>query len=324
MIIIIPVDDFSNTIFSNPNQDKEQLINKLKEFYKIGSVFPTITDEGEFLKIEMDFEKVEIESEKFTLLLNLCENKKFDDALNLAKELVSDYPSVSEYHRLLGQIYSDLGEQDEAINTLIDSLRWNPTNEWALLMMGNIFARYKGDLETSFIYYKQILEHYPNSFITLNNIGAVLMQKGESDEALKYFNKAREANPEYPNTYLALGLLSEKKCEYLEAFNFSIKAIRLSTGKGEVFENSFQLAIKSAREYSEHYNNDIILNAFIKELSKKGEKDIQVISDSDINTAAKIEFAENYDRNYHLVKHKPNYESVSHLIMHELSHLELV
>src|SRR5690606_3773937 len=104
MIIIIPLDNFSNTIFSNSNSSKEELIAKLKEFYQIGSEIPVISDEGSYLKVEIDTEKLNIENEKYNKLQKLCESGDFDKALILAKELVSKSPTVSEYHRLLGQI----------------------------------------------------------------------------------------------------------------------------------------------------------------------------------------------------------------------------
>lgn len=324
MTIIIPFDNFSNTLFSNLNNDKPQLIKKLKEFYKVGSVVPTINDEGDYLIIELDFHKVEIEEKKHNQLLSFCENEKFENALILAKELVSEYPTESEYYRLLGQIHSELGDQEEAINNLIDALKWNTKNEWALLMMGNIFVKVKNDTETALIYYNQILEHTSNNYIALNNIGAVLMQIGKSNEASNYFQKAIEINPNYPNTYLALGLLKEKALEYLEAFNLAVKTISFCTKKDEVYNNAFRLAIETAKSYSLEFNADEIINKFVSELAYKSEREIKIVSDESINTAAKIEFAEVYNKDFHLVKYKPNYESVTHLILHELEHLELV
>src|SRR5690606_32612617 len=111
-----------------------------------------------------------------------------------AKSLVQEYPTVSEYHRILGQIQSELGDHNEARDTLIDALRWDPNNVWALLMMGNIFAKEK-DSETALIYYNQVLALKPNDNITLNNIGAQLMEAGSTDEAQNYFLKAVNADP---------------------------------------------------------------------------------------------------------------------------------
>ena len=49
----------------------------------------------------------------------------------------------------MGQILSDEGDQEEAINCLIDALRWDSKNGYALLMMGNIFAKFKDDVPTA-------------------------------------------------------------------------------------------------------------------------------------------------------------------------------
>ncbi|MHB1147333.1 MAG: tetratricopeptide repeat protein, partial [Lutibacter sp.] len=56
----------------------------------------------------------------------------------------------------------------------------------------------------------------------------------------------------------------------------------------------------------------------------EGDREIDIVPDSEIPTAAKFEFAENYERPKHLVKYKPNYPAVEHLIMHELVHLDFV
>lgn len=324
MIIIIPLDNFSNTIFSNSNNSKEELIAKLKEFYQIGSEIPVISDEGSYLKVEIDTQKVDIEGDKYNKLQKLCESGDFDKALMLAKELVSKSPTVSEYHRLLGQIHSELNEQEKAIDALIDALRWDPTNEWALLMMGNIFVKHKNDVDTALVYYNQILEHTPDNHLTLNNIGAVLIKMGRDEEAQSYFQKGLEANPSYPNTYLALGIIKQTNGLYSEAFDLAIKAISYCSKKDDIYNNSFRLALETAQAYEESFDADEVVNLFIEELSYKVDKEIKIIGDESIDTIAKIEFAEVHNKDYHLIKYKPSYDAVSHLVLHELMHLELV
>jgi len=67
-----------------------------------------------------------------------------------------------------------------------------------------------------------------------------------------------------------------------------------------------------------------IFKVFKTYLEKKTGKEIRVEKDETIPTAAKIEFAENYERDYHVIKYKPSYPAVVHLMMHELVHLEFV
>ena len=44
----------------------------------------------------------------------------------MLNKLIEKNPTNSEYHRIMGQILSDEGDQEEAINCLIDALRWDP------------------------------------------------------------------------------------------------------------------------------------------------------------------------------------------------------
>ncbi len=73
-------------------------------------------------------------------------------------------------------------------------------------MMGNIFAKFKNDVETAMRYYDQVLIVKPNDCITLNNIGANLMQLNRTEEAKTYFERALDSDASYPNTYYALAL----------------------------------------------------------------------------------------------------------------------
>lgn len=85
----------------------------------------------------------------------LCEKEDFEQALPLLEQMVQQYPMISDYHRLIGQVKSELGYVEAAIDHLIDALRLDPKNTWALLMMGNIYATSKRDLDTAMTYYHQ-------------------------------------------------------------------------------------------------------------------------------------------------------------------------
>ena len=83
----------------------------------------------------------------FDAAVKHCEAGRFNKAKPILEKLIK-----KKSHRLrvspnIGQIYSDEGKQEEAINCLIDALRWDPRNTHALTMMGNIFARAKNDIQ---------------------------------------------------------------------------------------------------------------------------------------------------------------------------------
>ena len=155
MIIIHKIDDFLFELFSDNNKDIETLKTILIDFYSVGNKKPIIEIKDGFVHIEIDTEKIDTENKEYSRLVSLCESSKFNEAKDFALKLINTYPTVSEYHRILGQVFSELGDQDEGINSLIDALKWNPKNEYALLMIGNIFAKFKTDIETAMTFYNR-------------------------------------------------------------------------------------------------------------------------------------------------------------------------
>lgn len=172
----------------------------------------------------------------------LCEKGKYSEAKKLLDDLIKKNPTNSEYHRIYGQILSEEGAQAEAINSSIDALRWDSKNGWALIMMGNIFAKYKHDVPTAMKYYDQALKANPNDNIAINNIGANLMQQGKTEEAKKYFYKAIKINRDYPNTHFALGMIAEMENDLQSAFSSTIEAIKLNKNKDILYQNSVRQA----------------------------------------------------------------------------------
>ena len=224
----------------------------------------------------------------------------------------------------MGQILSDEGDQEEAINCLIDALRWDSKNGWALLMMGNIFAKFKDDIPTAMTYYDQALIANPNDNITMNNIGANLMNQGKNEEAKKYFWEAIKINDKYPNTHYALSLIAAEDNDLPSAFFSLVQSIKLSTSDDALHKSAVKMAFELAKTLTDSESGKKIFREYRHKLEFEGGKEIDIVVDAEIPTAAKIEFAENYAKPKHLVKYKPNYPAVEHLIMHELVHLDFV
>src|SRR5690606_19682433 len=270
----------------------KELEDFLKRYYTEGPFEPKVEISENLVKVQIDTKRIDEDKKSYQKLVELCEKGEFSKAKPLVKELIDKSTNVSEYHRILGQILSDEGDQEEAINCLIDALRWNPKNEWALLMMANIFAKFKEDIDTAMKYYDQVLIVKPDDNIALNNIGANLMQLGKTEEALKYFNKAIKINPDYPNTHYALALTSNLGGQ--KAFTHALKAIELNPKRDGLYDNSFKIAIESAQKLTQSIHGKKLVEEFATQLEKAGDKTIKVEIDEEIPTAAKIEFSENY------------------------------
>ena len=325
MQIIHKIDNFLYTIFPSVIQgDQQSLLTAIQDFYTYGPYKPKVTTDKDFVNIEIDTPTILAQDIDYQKVIGFCEKDKYADAKPILKKLIEKNPAISEYHRIMGQILSDEGDQEEAINCLINALRWDSKNGWALLMMGNIFAKFKDDVPTAMKYYDQALIANPKDNITINNIGANLMQQGKLDEAKKYFYEALKINDQYANTHFALGMIAEMEADFQSAFYSTIQAIKLNKSKDVLYQNSVRQAFEISKKIIATDTGKKIFREYRHKLEFDGDRKIDIVQDEEIPTAAKFEFAENYERETHIVKYKPSYPAVEHLIMHELVHLDFV
>ena len=318
------IDDFLFTIFPELNGKRDNLAIVLDKYFTYGPFRPKINIEEDFVTIHIDTTAINAQENEYKKVLSLCEKGRYAEAKPLLKKLIDLNPTNSEYNRIMGQILSDEGDQDEAINYLIDALRWNPSNGWALLMMGNIFAKFKNDFDTALKYFDQALIANTNDHISLSNIGYLLMEQNKLEEAKKYLWESIRIKVEYPNTHFSLALIAEKEDDLSSAFYNTIQAIKFSTLKETLYQNAVKQAFALANRIITKGDGKKIFREYRHKLEFEVDKEIEILEDAAINTSAKIEFAENYERTKHVVKYKPGAKAVEHLVMHELVHLEFV
>jgi len=263
-------------------------------------------------------------SQELSKVITLCDNKRFDEAKPLLTELLKKYPDNSELHRIKGQIDEEEGDYENAIDSLIESLKLNPNNGSALLMMGNIFARHKGDTETAVIYYKQAVESNHEDYITRNNLAYILFKQGNKADAQTHLFDSISINNKYPNSFVLQAIILESEDNLSLAFDFVIKALKVCQNKDEgIYQQAFAMATQIAERLVA--KDDLIknlVNKYKAKLELESGKEVKIIEDNTIQTPAKLEVAEVYGRDNHIVKYKPGHQAVEHLIMHELHHLE--
>ena len=119
--------------------------------------------------------------------------RELEEAINLYKKSLATHPTA-EAHTFLGWTYSWMGQIDEAIEERHTAIAQDPD-------FGHPY----------------------------NDIGAYLIEKGEFDEAIPWFQKAIQArryeNPAYP--HLNLGRVYERKGNWTEAIDSYKKALAL-------------------------------------------------------------------------------------------------
>lgn len=119
-------------------------------------------------------------------------------------------------------------------------------------------------------------------------------------------------------------MIAEMEADLQSAFYSTIQAIKLNKYKDVLYQNSVRQAFEIAKRTIATDAGKKIFREYRHKLEFEGDRRIDIVQDEEIPTAAKFEFAENYDREVHIVRYKPSYPAVEHLIMHELVHLDFV
>ena len=232
MHIQFTLDTYFYNLFPEFSKDQKTLIKEIEEQYTIGGIKPEVTIIENVLHIKLNQLKVNENAQKLNALIKLCETNKFEEAIKYAKDLINENIKDSELFRIYGQLLSEKGNNEDAINYLIESLRLNPNNTYALLMVGNIYNKHYRDIETAKVYYNRILELDDKDFITLTNLGFVLIQSNDST-GISYIEKALDINSTYPNAHLAKGMYHFNLDELELAFDSAIKAVNTSKVKDQ-------------------------------------------------------------------------------------------
>src|SRR6266487_6776154 len=135
----------------------------------------------------------------------------YKKAIGIYKRVLELQPSFHAARRDLAMAYMEVGDVENATNHLIEVLRLDPKDAWSWVVLGNLYVREKGDLETGEKFLRKALEIKPNDSWALNSLAAGFQKKGQTREAIDYFDKAILANSEFANAYYgkAMGLAQD-------------------------------------------------------------------------------------------------------------------
>jgi Tfp pilus assembly protein PilF len=265
--------------------------------------------------------------EKLQYALDLCNKNKFNEALPVLEEITKTDPQNSEAWRVLAQIHWNHSQDpDKAYDELIEALRCDPKNIWALILMGNLLTKEKNDVEHAKQYYDKVLEYYPDNAIAINNIGATFMERKDYEGALPYMEKALSLDDSYANSYYGLALCYYKLGKLKEAFDICHKGAVKSSDRPEnpaVREELLKLFLAVAREYAKTQNYINVWKAIKDELEAVDHIKILIKEDKDLMVNARFEYALTHHEKEHIIRYNPDKEYIDHLFVHEMMHLKM-
>jgi tetratricopeptide (TPR) repeat protein len=191
-------------------------------------------------------------------------------------------------------------------------------------MLANVYAKFKSDFNTAMKYYDKALEINPDDFLAISNIGANLYVADRLEEAERYLLHSHSLNPNFANTSMALAQLYYRKEEIQKSMEFAILAVKNSKSDHPLKDFSIKFLTDISGSYIGNKKGTKIFNEFRQYLEERSGKRIDLELDTTIAMFAKIEIAEYYNRDRHIIKHQKFSAGMEHLLMHELVHLEFI
>jgi tetratricopeptide (TPR) repeat protein len=143
---------------------------------------------------------------------------KLDEARKFFNQALTIKPNDSQTNYNMGCAYMRMGKVDEAIKYFYKALTFEPDSE----IYREAFKH--ASLVQS---QKQGMIDNPNDVNSLFFLADQLAKKGESKEAIKYFNQGLKLNPESSQAHISLGYLLAGQREFDQAVEHFNKALEL-------------------------------------------------------------------------------------------------
>ena len=322
MTLLHPVNDFLYELFpAAKGKGTEALVEAIRAFYGPGAV---VREANNNIEVTFGSDTAKPDRRPYQQAVGLCEKGRFTEAKAILEALVKEQPTNSEAHRLLGQVCSELGDNEAAIDHLIDALRWEPKNTHALTLMGNIQAKHRKDTATAMRYYEAALAADPTDHLAANNIAAQFLELQQWSEAHTWFQKALRIEPNYPNADHGMAIALERLGDIQMSFLCATAAMRNGKVGDELYHRSLALARYLAGALVAQGEGAIKVEELAKNLHQASGKPVRFVADEANATAASLEVAETHGRAEHIVRYKPSYPCVEHLQAHELYHLRYI
>lgn len=170
------------------------------------------------------------------LAIRLHQARELDDAEELYRTILGQYPRFPEALHFLGLLRHQKGDNAQAIRLIEQAIAEAPAYSDAHNNLGNIFNRLE-DFEKAADSYSQALELNPDNAAAFNNFGVVLSQLSRIEDAIEAFSKAIALMPGNAEFYRNLGNAYKKQGEFAKCIEAYRQVIGLKPYNAENYEN---------------------------------------------------------------------------------------
>ena len=179
---------------------------------------------------------------------------------------------------------------------------------------------------------RKALEIKPDDAWALNSLAAGYQKKGQTREAIEYFDKAIEANPQFANPYYgkALTLAEDGQSQTAsDTLTQLFAEAKMQDARSQpVFDGARELYVTVQRKLAVEHHSDAFkcVQDYKAKMEKLSGFPVRFEeTDFEDMLGATIQMAWKHGRDYHVIKTRRGYdpELLAHLEAHELTHLKL-
>jgi len=256
----------------------------------------------------------------------------FHKAIDLFNRALEIDPGLHASRRDLAMTCMEVGQVDAAVDHLIEVLRMNPSDAWALVVLGNIYLGQKKDFPTGERFMRRALEIKPGDAWAANGLAAALHKQDRCEEALPLFDQAISANPDFPNAYLGKAHVLEaldRPMEALETLDALFKRSRAQDARSHgLFGAARNVYLRLTRAAADRNESDAFkcVQQYKREVEELSGFPVRVeeVSFKD-SSGAQMKAAWKHGRDHHVLATRQGYDPqlLTHLESHELTHLRM-
>ncbi|PYJ11903.1 MAG: hypothetical protein DME93_08900 [Verrucomicrobia bacterium] len=182
------------------------------------------------------------------------------------------YSFVSDHFQYLASM-GPLALAGAGITAVADSLKWKPFLRAAicgiLLLFGFLTWRQSGIYHDLVNLYTATLAKNPGCWMAHYNLGIVLRDQGETDEAITHYRQAVALRPNYAEAHYNLGRALAEKGEFEDAIAHYEKALAINPADAEAHNNLGATLFMKARvdDAITHYQKALAIRPDYSEAS---------------------------------------------------------
>lgn len=167
----------------------------------------------------------------------LYEQKKFVEALALYQGFLDKYPILYKVRLNVANCLIELQEYDKAIaeyQKVLEGLNAEAADKKDNKLMAQLYAGIgdaymrQNKFKEAEQYFKKSIDIDPADHALAYNVAEIMMQAGNADEAIRYYEMAIRIKPDWPKSYLKLGFAWLNKGNNLKAVEAFNKLVEIS------------------------------------------------------------------------------------------------